>query len=295
MKRRAFLGTAAASFAAAAWPGWIRRAFADAAITQPGKLGVSMAQALGHARATGRPLLVLVVPADDAQKWERGHAFGEWINHGSVEQRWPLALADVVCAPIAELGMPPEKNEPLMVLVEPTGEARTLRGKLDEVLHPPIYVGANPPRFDDDAIIAQRIAKLADLGQQAIAPDLATLERRKREAWQAICPDGQPCPTRSARFVPADLALQAAAAPEAERRSIHRKLGDHVDATIKRVAPAGSHWADASGCGMRIEDEKEDGMMIVGCGMGHVPEKSQRFLYLYAKTPREEARARRGG
>lgn len=296
MKRRAFLGTAAASLATAAWPGWIRRAFADAAVTQPGRQGAAIAAALGRARATGRPLMVLVVPADDSQKWELGHAFGEWINQGTVAQRWPLALAEAVCAPIAELGMPAEKDEPLMVLVEPSGEAHPLRGKLEPVLGMKLWVGEKPPKMDDDdTIVERRIALLARLAEQAIAPDAAVLERRKREAWQAICPEGQPCPTRSARFVPAELALQAAMGSEATRRELHGKLAAQVDATLKHAAPAGSHWANASGCGMTIEDEKQDGMMIVGCGMGHVPAKSHRFLYLYSKTPREQAAERRGG
>ena len=42
---------------------------------------------------------------------------------------------------------------------------------------------------------------------------------------------------------------------------------------------AGAHWANSGGCGIRVEDVQM--MMVVGCGMGHTPEKARRMLYLY--------------
>ena len=39
--------------------------------------------------------------------------------------------------------------------------------------------------------------------------------------------------------------------------------------------------------------EGDDESMHVACGMGHVPSKSSRFLYLYAQTPAQQMRAQR--
>ena len=41
----------------------------------------------------------------------------------------------------------------------------------------------------------------------------------------------------------------------------------------------GSHWAHASGCATTIEGIRNTAM--IGCGMGHVPDKSRRFLYFF--------------
>ena len=62
---------------------------------------------------------------------------------------------------------------------------------------------------------------------------------------------------------------------------------------VRNGPPTGSHWANASGCGpATVENMKEDSDEIVayGCGMGHVPAKSSRFLYFFAKSPRQMER-----
>jgi hypothetical protein len=53
-----------------------------------------------------------------------------------------------------------------------------------------------------------------------------------------------------------------------------------VRTRIKDGPPAGAHWAHSSGCGTMIEGV--DQRFAVACGMGHVPEKSRRFLYFFA-------------
>jgi hypothetical protein len=70
---------------------------------------------------------------------------------------------------------------------------------------------------------------------------------------------------------------------------------------VKRP-PDGAHWATSSGCGTKVEDTPEeiadkerrraearkrgtvlvDRIVVVGCGMGHVPDKSRRFLHFFA-------------
>jgi len=98
MKRRAFLAGLATA------PLWIRRAFGDASVAGA-RVGVVQ---------TARPTLVLVVPPDDTQRWERGAAFGDWLNHGDDRALAPLALVEVVCAPARDFGV---SGSPLMLLV----------------------------------------------------------------------------------------------------------------------------------------------------------------------------------
>src|SRR5690606_1498698 len=74
-----------------------------------------------RARRTGKPLLVLIIPADDQKKWQRGALWGAFLNYGNNRQLAPLAQCEVVCATAAELHkLVPDaaQNEPLAVLVE---------------------------------------------------------------------------------------------------------------------------------------------------------------------------------
>jgi hypothetical protein len=62
---------------------------------------------------------------------------------------------------------------------------------------------------------------------------------------------------------------------------------------VREQPPTGSHWANASGCGpASVENMKDDSDEIVGygCGMGHVPAKSSRFLYFFSKSPQQMER-----
>jgi hypothetical protein len=107
MKRRAFLvGLASA-------PLWIRRAFGDASVGGA-RVGLRAGDAATTTTTTTRPTLVLVVPRDENERWERGAAFGEWLNHGDDRALAPLALVDVVCAPARDFGV---SGSPLLLLV----------------------------------------------------------------------------------------------------------------------------------------------------------------------------------
>ena len=56
----------------------------------------------------------------------------------------------------------------------------------------------------------------------------------------------------------------------------------NVRHTLKDQPPRGTHWAVSSGCGTRIEGVTDN--VAFGCGMGHVPAKSRRFLYFFSRT-----------
>ena len=46
--------------------------------------------------------------------------------------------------------------------------------------------------------------------------------------------------------------------------------------------PAGARWANSGGCGVSVEGERS--AIAIGCGMGHVPERSRRFLYFFTQV-----------
>ena len=247
MKRRTFLAAVGASTAVALWPSLIRRAFADASFDAPGtkKTAPGLSTSPKRIDTSVRPQLVIVVPADDGQKYRRGELWGEYLNHGEAGQIAPLDRVDVSCATIGELGALAKevKGEPLALLFEQDGSVRALDTKV------PDYASLN--RFDpkaDDAIVDKRIALMSKMIAGAL-----------------------PAP-------PVDN-VHAAAARVAKK--------------VRQQPPAGSHWANASGCGpATVENMKDDSDEIVGygCGMGHIPAKSSRFLYFFAKTPQQMER-----
>ncbi|HXU67778.1 MAG TPA: hypothetical protein VN947_00540 [Polyangia bacterium] len=248
MKRRAFLATIGASTAAAAlWPSLIRRAFADASFDAPGakKTAPGLSTNAKHIDPSKRPQLVIVIPADDGQKYRRGEMWGEYLNHGEPSQLAPLAHVDVSCATMAELGALAKdvKGEPLAILFSQGGGVRVLDATLPEY-----NVGRRFDPKNDDAIVDKRIAVMSKMVAGALPP----------------VPSGE---------------VRAAAA--------------RVIRAVRETPPAGSHWANASGCGpATVENMKEDDGEVVGygCGMGHVPAKSSRFLYFFAKTPQQMER-----
>ena len=247
MKRRTFLAAVGASTAAALWPSLIRRAFADASFDAPGtrKTAPGLSTSPRHLDPSQRPQLVIVVPADDGQKYRRGELWGEYLNHGEPAQLAPLAQVEVSCATMKELGALAKdvKGEPLALLFERDGSVHALDTRF------PDY--ASTMRFDpknDDAVVDKRIAAVSAMVKKALPP----------------VPAGE---------------LHAAAA--------------RVVRAVREQPPGGSHWANASGCGpATVENMKDDSNEVVGygCGMGHVPAKSSRFLYFFAKTPQQMER-----
>ncbi len=299
MDRRRFLLSSAAAAAVAAWPRLLRRAFGDTSFgARPGAVG-QLAAASERARSLGKPLLVMVVPADDAAKWTRGGWFGEWLNHGSDEQMAPLALAEVACATMAELRAvaPVGDGEPLMVLLDDDQAP----ARLDAAL--PSSDGGIGWDPTEEQRIDQRIAKLAALARAAIAPDDKTVARRAATARARLGAEADAVERafRAGAAPPAQVdraaaAIAALAVDEPLRGSRQRLLAEAARLRVRDRPPVGGHWARTSACGpIRVEDlpDPELAGVIVGCGMGHVPARSSRFLYFWSQSPSERARAPR--
>jgi len=257
MNRRRFLKTATLGAAAlVAAPAFVRRAFGDETCQATSASGTLVQLSDGYRRAqkSGRALLVLVIPDDDGEKWARGEAFGELLNHGTDAQLAPLGLCEVLCASMSDVRklIPAAgAGEPLMVLVDPSRLPATAKS-LDVKL--PAYDNFRERGAQDwkqllqneNAITERRIELLAGVIGDAVAPGDAAVSGR----------------------IPA--------------------LAADVRARLTHARVPGSRWAKASGCGTEIEDDPDQ--LGIGCGMGHVPEKAQRFLYLYAQTPAEKFR-----
>jgi len=265
LSRRRFLSAAALAVVA----GRVRRAFADVSVQREDQRardrapGADLVAACARAARAGVPLVVIVIPADDSEKFRRGHAFGEYLHHATPDELAPLARAEVVCAPLSAVAaIAPEytingKGEPLLVRIDRDGAARGAHGLLPDFDgRRVIVVGPDaPPPRSDEAVVTERIAIVA----RAVAELL-------------------PGPTR-------------------------RDAAEVVHARLVKRPPDGAHWATSSGCGTKIEDtpeelaEKErrraearkrgmilfDRVVAVGCGMGHTPDKSRRFLHFFAR------------
>src|SRR5258708_1436022 len=129
MKRRHFVGSAIAG--AALWPAWLREAFAEGAACEAPAVGqgpkpsvtrsaAAVGEAFRKANHFGRRLLVIVIPADDNQKRDRGDVWGELLNFGTDVQLAPLSSVEAVCATMADLKtvVPnAETGEPLFLVV----------------------------------------------------------------------------------------------------------------------------------------------------------------------------------
>ena len=298
MKRRAFLGAATLGAAAATVPAWVDRAFAQQ--LDPDRYAAEVANAYRRAALAGRPVLLVVIPPD-AQKHERGQLWGELLNHGADGQLWPLALVEVVAADLASArrilpSLPGE--EAIAVVVETDGSQRSTAVTVDVpsigwAAHPPELVGADPEEWLNRRI-DQRIERLAGALEAAIAGDVRMLEGRADAARARL---GAADRTRidhllrSSARVPADLvraapAIVALAAHRAGAAVLYARLAAVVREDLVECAMPGARWARNGGCGTTIEELPDDQQVMMGCGMGHVPERSQRFVHFFAVRSR---------
>ena len=313
MNRRKFLRSLSTSAAltvpaaAVTWPHFVRRAFADpappAAHAEDADDALAVvSESFRRAQRAGKPLLVFIIPQDSGAKWERGHAFGAWLNHGTAEELWALALAEVACATMNDLrrlvptvGL----DEPLMVVVEtdavPANVTR-LNAELGKSQRgrPPASVNDwREQERQEEAQVDGQIATLARLARKGLNEGEGTLARRAAQARAALPPEllaqlvgGTPSPALLAQ--PAQLdrlaAVWTAAEPERAAGRV-TALGAAVKQRLLHQRLPGSHWATSHGCGTSIEGHPDFGRGIA-CGMGHVPTKSARFLYFYT-VPKE--------
>jgi hypothetical protein len=252
MKRRQFLDAAVVTGAALVWPAWLKEAFGDPAACQSGApsnaattapAAASLAQAFRNARRAGKPLLVIVIPADDAQKYERGRAWGALLNFGSDEQVAPLSFVEVACSTMDALRLVVPNDmtgEPFFAVVDTAAAPSAVRG-----------FGVDLPEYTDPS-------------------------RPRKGSWEELEREEEVISDRRIAVLASALrgALGAPTGDLAARAS-------EVRGRLKDGPPPGAHWARGAGCGVTVEDAKDN--VMFGCGMGHVPVKSRRFLYFFSR------------
>jgi hypothetical protein len=263
-----------------------------------------------RAQQGGKPLLAFVVPDTSDEQgrgfekmWDRGRAFGELLNHGDDDALATLALAEIVCAPVSALQAlaPSLTREPLMVLVETDVVPARVRALDVELPQPEPWDRPRLPEEGlqnyldrehrtEDQTVGLRIAALSQLLHEGLRATPQMLLDRAAQAQSRLGSAGtievaaDAGPAQLNR-VSAILLASAVGLPERERQATIGRIADAARFVLCRRRVPGSRWSNASGCGDDPElepGEKEaqaDGPTVMfSCGMGHVPEKSRRFL-----------------
>lgn len=257
-------------------------------------------RAFAEASRAGRPLLVFVVAADPSLRYLDGVALGAFLNHGSDEDLAPLALTNIVCAPLAAIrAIAPHGtlgDDPLLVLLRPSVAAAdcqvaTFALEREQPENDPF--SSNDGRTYEQILaqsadrIEKRSAKIAkflwtELGPERVK-ELAALVRPKlgeAEVAQLDAPELAVAALSSARLRAgaAILLERVAGASGKDRAQVVTVLASEVRESIVKAPPAGAKWASSDGCGTKIEGEEDE--LRIACGMGFVPPLEQRFLML---------------
>jgi hypothetical protein len=177
MRRRRLLRAGAAALGLAAAPGWIRRAFADISAAAEKAAPAQVAAARQRAFSRERPLVVIVVPDDEAQRPQRGRVWGAFLNHGKPAELAPLGTGDVICARVKDLALPSggELGEPWLVVLAEGAAPRASAGKL--------------PGLDSLGVVGR------DAGNQLLEQQIAALAKMVKDV---LLPAGAPAPGKAA-------------------------------------------------------------------------------------------------
>jgi hypothetical protein len=243
--------------------------------------------------------LVLVIPREPGDRWNRGYALGAWLNYGSDSQLAPLAAVDVRCALVSELedlGGQAVEGEPWAVLIdERTGRSRAIELQLPAMED---LMGGGPneddpfgDRHDENQELRASVQQIDMLAAaivgaiEAELPALAEMERTRLESedrahLDRLLSERAPLPHALVERNAAQLLLRmrdGSSEPAAD--FVRSVLAEAVRVSLVARRIPGSRWAVGGGCGVHIEGEDP---VAVGCGMGHVPRLSRRFLHFFS-------------
>ena len=292
MKRRNFLAGASAL---ALSPLMIQKAFADGAEALRSE---ALFEAYRRARRAGRPLLVIIVPSKDG--WERGSAWGEYLNHGTEAQLAPLAIFEPACATADELAkLAPQaevSSDAVLVALDTLkipaathtvetkletssrGLRRKLyRGNLDRAA----YIAAVDAQIDRNI---EQLAEAADRARVAVRPTNPDQETALWKPKDGIAYDADE-PSIEEVAASAGWYIERIRAGWGDPKgAIKAALADVVRARFRDERIPGSHWARSYGCGTQVEGGEA---AMVACGMGHVNARSVRFLHFYVEREQQ--------
>jgi len=255
------------------------------------------AQTTLSAKTSARPRLYLVVPKDPNLRYLRGRAFGEFFNHGAEAHLARLAIFEVVCATTDEIKLLTGKavrGEPWLVVVDRSAK-RVRPVPLDDAELSRLTEADVKTRGDEQIdVIDERIRRLGELVVAAIDPEMiermVAAEARSigaslHEELSLVIEQSLVPRMAVVEAAPATLLKSSYPAKEPDddwrlaynRTILAPRLAELTrDHLVRSQPPTGARWARSSGCGTRVEGVRSN--VRIGCGMGHVPERSQRFL-----------------
>ncbi len=286
---RRHLLTASSLAAASLAGGWLPQAFCA---SSRGLNAADLMYAWKQARASGRPLLVLVVPADRSRTYGHGTAWGAVLNHSSTRVRAALQLCNICCADYAvvretfadeleQRKTPLAAKEPLGLLLETDQLAASYIPAPRDLGSSSLYRSGG--RKQAKAIAESNMQEIGQDLRDAIVPTEHAAHRRASQERKALPLDT----SRLTYELQATLSPASFYATPFEGRSDLRRqarliLAAQFDKRMKDPIP-GAQWARSSGCGTRIEGDPSP--FLISCGIGHVPTLSQRFLFFLQETP----------
>jgi hypothetical protein len=220
-----------------------------------------------------------------------GEAWGQLVRFGSDQALADLALCDLACAELSLVrqvrpaleGVP--LGDVLALLIEPgSRRVRTVEADLTITTAFNLWEEGGMEQYEAQA--AKRVERMASALNSVLAPNVEVVEQRLTQ-WGAAVGQDNVARARAAFDSPRPPSAEIAARyptfarAEAEEHVEQRAawLEPLAATTRKRIeqgAPAGSRWAENTGCGCEIEGEGGTGG--VACGMGRVPEMGRRFL-----------------
>lgn len=249
----------------------------------------AIATAQAEARATGKPLLVLVVPEEPAAARTRGELLGAVLERADEEFLIDLACCEVACAPVSELH---RLTGELLLPADPLA----LIAEYDSGM----LFGARAVRVAPYSDLA-RVCKdgLTDCEgacqralQQLIRGDggRAGIAARQRESDAAELPGvlagvrgGASLPTWLVdRWAP-QLAELAEPVDVPQRAFVRERLLAVVRRELLEEPPRGAAWAIQRGFVYELDGQRSVDT-CPPCGMGHVTKDARRFLSFYAGT-----------
>ncbi|MDA1264677.1 MAG: hypothetical protein O2816_06320 [Planctomycetota bacterium] len=252
-----------------------------------------LAKALSSGHAAGKPVLVLRVPEERANKFARGVLFGALLHNASDALLEALPLAEVVCATRTELAQlhPHTREQPEVFawLVETPGAPVAVREVLAEMPAMPRFDWPGEPLAEERrqvrdwvrplerALLAALVADTPRVHQRAAAVNASG--RFRAPARSRLL--SEPCEAEiedvlagAALLYRASLGVESETSPH--RAALRNATRQHLlEATV-----AGSRWASHEGCGVEVDG---DGPPGVECGMGYVPAAARRLLWFYTE------------
>ena len=289
MDRRNVLAAGGAGLAILAAPAWIQRAFAGqgADTSDPAQAPEpeTLARALERATAIGKPLMVIVVPAEEL-RLERGRLWGDLFAFAPEAAMADFALCEWTCASATDLARARPDSQPSLmrdtaaVLIE-TGDARV------KIRLVSFRLGDLPARKEGGfptKEMQERAAEFAGLLQKAILPDADSLLARHTQCASSQAPGSTELPllhegavryrVRATDRHAATLRIQAEQLPPAERARCIASLAQAASLRLWDSEVAGASW------------RTEHSDPCPPCGMARMDGASRAFLEFYATTRR---------